>query len=82
MGLGTLTSKGQITIPKAVRERLGLEAGDKVDFRVRDDRTATLVPLSRKVADLFGVLAAGKRKAVSVEEMDKALKRRLREQGG
>ena len=30
----TVTSKGQVTIPKAVRERLGIEPGSKVDFKV------------------------------------------------
>lgn len=34
----TVTSKGQITLPKAVREALGLRAGDRVYFRVHEDR--------------------------------------------
>mgnify|MGYP001627510352 CR=1 FL=1 len=34
----TLTSKGQITVPRAVREALALEAGDRVIFRVEGDR--------------------------------------------
>ncbi|HEY3210624.1 MAG TPA: AbrB/MazE/SpoVT family DNA-binding domain-containing protein [Actinomycetota bacterium] len=34
----TVTSKGQITLPKPVREALGLEAGDRVLFRVHDGR--------------------------------------------
>ena len=33
-----LTSKGQITVPKPVRDALGLEAGDEVVFRVHGDR--------------------------------------------
>ena len=37
MAESTVTSKGQITIPKAVRERLQLEPGDKVYFNVRED---------------------------------------------
>lgn len=39
-----LTSKGQITIPKKVRERLGLEEGEDIVFTVNDDGTATLRP--------------------------------------
>jgi antitoxin PrlF len=37
-----VTSKGQVTIPRAVRERLGIEPGSEVDFEV-DDRGARLV---------------------------------------
>lgn len=33
-----ITSKGQVTLPKAVRDALGLEAGDDVVFRVEGDR--------------------------------------------
>lgn len=39
-----ITSKGQVTIPKEVRERLGLEEGEDVVFRVNEDGTATLSP--------------------------------------
>lgn len=34
----TVTSKGQVTLPKAVREALGIEAGDEILFRVQRDR--------------------------------------------
>jgi AbrB family looped-hinge helix DNA binding protein len=34
----TVTSKGQVTIPKVVREALGIKAGDEVVFRVEGDR--------------------------------------------
>jgi len=37
MSLATMTSKGQITLPKEIREALGLEPGTKVDFRLLDD---------------------------------------------
>jgi AbrB family looped-hinge helix DNA binding protein len=33
----TLTSKGQVTIPKPIREYLGLDAGDAVEFEFADD---------------------------------------------
>jgi len=50
-----LTSKGQITLPKPVREALGLEEGDQVVFRVEGDRavlarTADLLELAGTVA--------------------------------
>ena len=34
----TITSKGQVTIPKAVRDRMGLRAGDKVEFVEKDGK--------------------------------------------
>lgn len=34
-----MSSKGQVTIPQVVRERLGLRAGDRVDFVVEGDKT-------------------------------------------
>ncbi|MDE1974149.1 MAG: AbrB/MazE/SpoVT family DNA-binding domain-containing protein [Hyphomicrobiales bacterium] len=38
----TVTSKGQVTIPKPVRDRLGINPGSKVDFEVSDDGRAFL----------------------------------------
>jgi antitoxin PrlF len=35
----TMTSKGQLTVPQEIRKRLGLEAGDRVEFVVEQDRT-------------------------------------------
>jgi len=35
--LATITSKGQVTIPAAIRERFGLRQGDRVDFVVEGD---------------------------------------------
>ena len=38
----TVTSKGQVTIPKPVRDRLGIQPGSKVDFEVADNGRAFL----------------------------------------
>ena len=72
MSESTLTSKGQITIPKAVRERLNLEPGDKVYFDVRDDGTVLLMARNEPLENLFGLLQhkVSKRRAVSVEAMN------------
>jgi AbrB family looped-hinge helix DNA binding protein len=52
----TLTSKGQITIPKVVRDRLHLEPGDKVYFDVQDDGSVSMVTRKQPVESLFGLL--------------------------
>lgn len=43
----TVTSKGQVTIPKRVRDGLGLKAGSKVEIEIQPGRTATLKPLGK-----------------------------------
>ena len=57
MPISTVTSKGQVTIPKNVRERLHLRTGDKLDFRVEEDGTIRVFPIARKVSEVFGLLA-------------------------
>jgi antitoxin PrlF len=77
----TLTSKGQITIPKIVRLALKLHTGDRVEFVVRGDEEATLKPAAKSVDDVFGCLHKPGRKTVSVEEMNAAVSRRMRRGG-
>ena len=77
MALATITSKGQITIPKAVRERLMLDAGDKIEFVFTKNREALIRPVSKTVDDLFGKLSIPGTKTVSIEEMDAAIARKI-----
>jgi AbrB family looped-hinge helix DNA binding protein len=44
----TVTSKGQVTIPKRLRDRLGINPGSKVEFELADDRRAFLRPARRR----------------------------------
>ncbi|MBA3029432.1 MAG: AbrB/MazE/SpoVT family DNA-binding domain-containing protein [Desulfobacteraceae bacterium] len=78
MALATMTNKGQITIPKAVRDSLGLHTGDKIEFILKDDGEALVRPVTKKVDDVFGILHK-KRKAVSIEEMDQAIRQKMKE---
>ncbi|MEJ2583336.1 MAG: type II toxin-antitoxin system PrlF family antitoxin [Acidobacteriota bacterium] len=73
MPSATLTSKGQVTIPKAVREELGLKDGDQVAFRVLEDGTVIVEPETIELADLQGVLKP-KKKGVSIADMDEAIR--------
>jgi antitoxin PrlF len=54
--LSTITSKGQVTIPKDVREQLGLQTHDKIAFIIDDDGTVRLrVPQFPTIASLAGI---------------------------
>lgn len=56
--IATVTSKGQITIPKAIRQALGIKEKDRLLFFVEDDRLV-LIPLRhRPLSELFGALPA------------------------
>jgi AbrB family looped-hinge helix DNA binding protein len=56
MARTTLTSKGQITLPREIREQLGLKAGVRFDCYVDRDGHVVLVPLTVKLEDLIGIL--------------------------
>jgi AbrB family looped-hinge helix DNA binding protein len=75
MPSAVVTSKGQITIPKEVREALGVETGDRVEFVESAKGVYEIVAASRDVRELKG-LVARPRKPVSVEDMRKAVARR------
>ena len=76
MPRATLTSKGQITLPKSIRDRLRLDAGDQVDFIVQDDGTVVLRPATLDVRELKGLLHRKGLKPLSVEAMNAIVRRR------
>ena len=78
MALATLTNKGQVTIPKTVRNSLHLHAGDKVEFVITEDKEALLRPVTRKVDDVFGRLHKPGRKPVSIDKMDHGIRQKMR----
>jgi len=73
MTVATMTSKGQITIPKDVRDELGLEPGMKVDFVRVGAGEYRLRPRNLGVADLFGILKYDG-PSLSIEEMNEAIR--------
>ena len=79
MALATLTTKGQVTIPKTIRDSLHLNTGDKIEIIVTEKREAIMRPVSKKVDDIFGKLHKPGRKAVSLETMDEAIRDRTKE---
>ena len=71
----TITTKGQVTVPKRVREHLCVTTGDRLDFVIEDDGVVTVRPASSRLDELRGMLARPGRKPVSIEEMDAAIER-------
>lgn len=66
----TMTSKGQVTVPRAIRERLGLKSGDRMAFTMLSDGTVVMRPRTRRLADLAGSLARPGQPKVAVEDMN------------
>ena len=76
MAVSKVTTKGQITIPKAVRAVLGVEAGDQVEFVVREDGVVEMVARTRSLMSLAGVLGT-RRLGVSIEDMDAGIREQV-----
>lgn len=70
--IATLTSKGQLTLPKPVRDRLELHSGDRLDCIVTRDGLIEIVPLKQPAARLRGILPKPPR-PVSIDEMNDAI---------
>ena len=75
MSAATITSKGQITIPKDIRTLLDLHSGDKINFIVEESGEVRFLPATADVSTLKGIIAKPI-KAVSVEEMKATIKTR------
>ena len=75
MTAATVTSKGQITIPVAVREKLGLAAGDRVEFVELAPGEFALRAATEDVRSLKGLVRRPS-KAVSIDAMNAAIRRR------
>jgi antitoxin PrlF len=75
MATATLTSKGQITIPMKVRRKLGLDAGDRVEFVELASGEFVLKAATEDVRSLKGTIRRPV-STVSVDEMNAAIRRR------
>jgi antitoxin PrlF len=72
MSTATITSKGQVTIPVAVREALGVSTGDRLDFVEVEPGRFELVAATRSVTALKGLVGKGA-EPVSLEAMNAAI---------
>jgi len=72
MPTATVSSKGQITIPAAVRQALQVDSGDRVEFVEVEPGRFEVIAATRSVKDLKGLFGRGKR-SVSIAQMNKAI---------
>lgn len=76
MTTSTITSKGQTTLPKEIRDRLGLSPGDRIEYVVEPDGRVILLPATRHIHELKGILShLAPKRPVTLEEMDEAIRK-------
>ena len=82
MPTATMTTKGQVTIPKEIREHLKIDTGDRLSFVVQEDGSVVVKPITRDVRELGGLLRRPEQRSVSLREMDEGIARRMRSKFG
>jgi AbrB family looped-hinge helix DNA binding protein len=76
LAAATMTSKGQVTIPVQVRNALGLDAGDRIEFVEVKKGQFAIVAATRSVRELNGMFRGKRNQPVSIEEMNAAITKR------
>jgi antitoxin PrlF len=76
MATATLTSKGQVVVPKPIRDRLHLHPGDTLDFLLQESGDVLMRPAVEDVRSLKGALHKPGRKPVSLAAMRQAIRQR------
>ena len=70
-----MTSKGRISIPKEIRDRLLLWTGRRLEFQIDRQGHVIMRPLKVDVRELKGIIRSRRKTPVSVEEMNEAIAR-------
>ena len=78
----TMTSRGQVTLPKPIRDKLNLRPGDKIEFMIVEDGSLLVTPCTAPVTRLKGMVPRPET-PLSLEDIDKTVaqavaRRRLR----
>jgi len=71
--LATVTDKGQVTVPKNIRDQLHIATGSKLDFEVEKDGSLRVRVLARGSENLFGLVHRPGTKPLSIKEMDEGI---------
>lgn len=77
VAVATMTSKGQVTLPKPIRDALRLKAGDRVAFTQRPDGSVVLEPETLDAQELVGCLTTKTRvRGITIEKMEEVIRGR------
>lgn len=76
MTTSILTSKGQTTIPKNIRDFLKIKTGDRLDFIVNHDGNVLVRPTTINVMSLKGLLSSKTKKKATLQEIKDAIRKR------
>jgi AbrB family looped-hinge helix DNA binding protein len=77
MPVSLITSKGQTTIPKKIRNLLNLRPGDKIEFVVEENGKVVLEPATHDIRELEGILHRSGMKTITDDDMKKAVRKRF-----
>lgn len=69
METATINTKGQLTIPSTIRRKLNLSSGDTVKLYLEEDGSLAVVPVTKSLRELSGILKRPSRAPLSIEEM-------------
>ncbi len=68
-----LTGKGQVTIPKQIRDYLHLDTGSQIDFVIDEQGDVKVIPLNVAAESLSGILHREGMPTTSLEDMEQAI---------
>jgi len=69
----TLSSKGQLVIPKALRAKIGLHSGSELRIELRHDDSLEIYKVQKNITCFFGLGKVGDTKIMSIDDMDTAI---------
>ncbi|WP_395699392.1 AbrB/MazE/SpoVT family DNA-binding domain-containing protein [Aquabacterium sp.] len=80
--IATVSDKGQVTLPKQLRDQLGIVPGSRLAFEVEADGALRVRMLAKGAVSLFGLLARPGEPARSLAQMDEAVSQSVKGRAG
>ena len=73
MSTAIITTKGQVTIPKIVRETMHVQTGDRLEFVPLSDDRYEIIAVTKDVQQLKGIVKSNNKRAVTIDEMNSVI---------